>query len=212
MSDPSTLLAFALASAILIVSPGPTVLMTVMRSLSHGPGVAWPLAFGVGLGGLVATSLSRLGVGALLAASATAFTLVKWAGAAYLVWIAVGMWRSAGNLKLEPAHAPSADRSARRGAFREAFVVTVLNPKGIVFFVAFAPQFIDPARPYATQATTLIGIFTMIGFANVLAYAFMAGRARGLLRSPAVLANMTRGGAVALAAAGLATLFARRAA
>ena len=209
MPDPATLLAFALASTLLIVVPGPTVTLVVARSLSEGRAAAVPLAIGVALGDLVATSLSLAGVGALLAASATAFTLVKWAGALYLVWIAVGLWRAP---PPEVAVAPLAPSpaSARR-ALRDGFLVTVFNPKGIVFFVAFVPAFIDRAAPYAPQAITFVALFTLIGAVNVLAYALGADRLRAMIARPAVLRGMARSGALLLGATGVATLLARRA-
>ena len=207
MPEPTTLLAFVVASTILIVVPGPTVALVVARSLAEGRAAAVPLALGVAMGDLVATSLSLAGVGALLAASAAAFTLVKWAGALYLIWIAIGLWRAP-----PPALAGAArtDGSARR-ALRDGFLVTVFNPKGIVFFVAFVPQFIDPAAPYAPQAVVFVALFTAIGALNVLAYALGADRLRHAIARPAVLRAMTRSGAVALGAAGVATLLARRA-
>ena len=217
MPDPATLLAFVVASTLLIVVPGPTVTLVVARSLSEGRAAAVPLAVGVAMGDLVATSLSLAGVGALLAASATAFTLVKWAGALYLVWVALGLWRAP-----PPAVAlrdPGGDagagagqgRAASRRALRDGFLVTVFNPKGIVFFVAFVPSFIDPSAPYAPQAVTFVALFTLIGAVNVLAYALGADRLRGAIARPAVLRGMARGGAVALGATGVATLLARRA-
>ena len=208
MPDPATLIAFVVASTILIVVPGPTVALVVARSLSEGRRAALPLAAGVALGDLVATSLSLAGVGALLAASATAFTAVKWLGALYLVWIAIRLWR-------EPVTVPGevavdVAGSGRR-AFRDGFLVTVFNPKGIVFFIAFVPQFLDPARPYLPQAAVFVGLFTAIGAVNVVAYALGADGLRRVVARPGILRAMSRTGAALIGAAGIATLLAKRA-
>ena len=208
MPEPTTLIAFALASAVLIVVPGPTVALVIARSLAVGRRATLPLAGGVALGDLVATSLSLAGVGALLAASATLFTLVKWLGALYLVWVAIRLWR-------DPIAVPDneavASTDAAWRAFRDGFLVTVFNPKGIVFFIAFVPQFIDPARPYLPQALVFVSLFTLIGAVNVLAYALGADHLRTAIRRPTVLRAMTRTGAAAIGGAGVATLFASRA-
>ena len=208
MPDATTLIAFALASAVLVVVPGPTVALVVARSLAVGRRATLPLAGGVALGDLVATSLSLAGVGALLAASATLFTIVKWLGALYLVWVAIRLWR-------DPIAVPDSEAvvntDASWRAFRDGFLVTVFNPKGIVFFIAFVPQFIDPARPYLPQAFVFVSLFTLIGAVNVLAYALGADRLRTVIRRPNVLRAMTRTGAAAIGGAGVATLFASRA-
>ena len=205
MPDTATLIAFALASTILLIVPGPTVALVIARSLAEGRRAALPLAGGVALGDFVAASLSLAGVGALLAASAALFTLVKWIGAAYLIWVAVRLWR-------EPITAINAEPTARGGgrAFRDGFLVTVFNPKGIVFFIAFVPQFIDPAMAYTPQAIVFVGLFTLIGALNVIAYALSADRLRTIIRRPRVLRAMTRSGAGVIGGAGVATMFASR--
>ena len=209
MPDVATLLAFALASAVLVVVPGPTVALVVARSLGEGRRAALPLAAGVALGDLVAASLSLAGVGALLAASATVFTAMKWIGALYLLWLAIKLWRS------PPVAVEVADdvETGGRGwtAFRDGFLVTVLNPKGIVFFVAFVPQFIDPSRDYAVQAAVLVVLFTAIGAANAVIYALGADRLRRAVGRAGVLRAMSRTGAAAIGAAGVATLLTARA-
>ena len=97
-----TWLAFAAASTVLIVIPGPTILLVVSYALGQGWRTALPMAVGVALGDFTAMTLSLLGLGALLAASATVFTILKWAGAAYLVWLGVKLWRSGGALEATP--------------------------------------------------------------------------------------------------------------
>src|SRR3954447_7750632 len=135
-----TWLGFTAASAILVLIPGPTVLLVVSYALGQGWRTAVPMALGVALGDFTAMPLSMLGVGALLATSATIFTVLKWIGAAYLVWLGIKLWRAGGALAAE--RRTSAASSARM--LGHAWLVTSLNPKGITFFVAFLPQFLDP--------------------------------------------------------------------
>lgn len=206
--DADTLMAFALASSVLLVLPGPTTVMVVSQALAHGRRVALASVFGVGLGDLFAASLSLVGVGAVLAASALAFTILKWIGAAYLVYIGIRMWR-----------APPPDLAAERGAsmrgtgrriFRDAFLVTLFNPKGIIFFVAFVPQFVDSTRPFAPQAVLLVGLFVLLGIGNAYAYVLAPSTIRRRLQRPRILRLATRAGAGLLVGAGLASAFARR--
>lgn len=203
-----SLVSFILASALLLVIPGPTIVMVVSQAIAHGRRVALAAVLGVGLGDLVAASLSLTGAGTLLAASATGFAVLKTLGAAYLVFIGVKMWRAP---PPTVAAAPSLP-SAGRKVFYDAFLVTVLNPKGIVFFIAFVPQFIVPTRAFAPQAATLVAVFVLLGIANAYLYMRLADRARRVIRRPRVLRAVTRLGGGLLIGAGVAALFARRAA
>ncbi|MEC5324885.1 LysE family translocator [Aurantimonas sp. A3-2-R12] len=205
--DPTVLAAFVLASAILVVIPGPTIVMVVGQALAHGRRTALASVAGVGLGDLIAASLSLAGVGALLATSAGAFAALKWLGAAYLITIGIRMWRSPVSFAAEAA---TIVETRRRLVFRDAFLVTLFNPKGIVFFVAFVPQFIDPAKPYAAQAMVFIGIFVLLGIVNAYLYALLATTARGFIRRPRVLRSATRTGAACLIGAGVLSAFAPR--
>jgi threonine/homoserine/homoserine lactone efflux protein len=200
-----TWIAFALAAAAMLAIPGPTILLVVGQSLgAGGRRNALPLVAGVALGDLLAMVLSLAGLGALLAASATAFAALKWAGAAYLVWLGVRLWRA----PVEAGAAPPLD--ARR-ALRRAFVVTALNPKGIAFFVAFVPQFLDPSSPFLPQAALLAATFVGLGALNAAAYALLAGRVSGAVGRPAVRRWLNRAGGTVLVGAGLATAAVRRA-
>lgn len=202
------LLAFILASAVVLVIPGPTIVMVVSQSIAHGRRVALASVIGVGLGDLVAASLSLAGVGALLAASATGFAVVKTLGAAYLLYIAVKMWRAPPPV-FDVADAAGEGRS-RAMILRDSFLVTVLNPKPLVFFTAFVPQFITADHAYLPQAALLVAVFVGLGIANASLYMLMADRARDVIRRPAVLRRVTRSGAGILGIAGIASLFARR--
>lgn len=134
-------LGFVLASCLLLAVPGPTVMLVTGQALAHGRRSALATVPGVALGDLTAISLSSVGLGAVLAASAGLFTLLKLAGAAYLFWLGLKMWRATPPL-VEGAPPPP---RAARSLFAEAYVVTALNPKSVMFFVAFVPQFLVPA-------------------------------------------------------------------
>ncbi|WP_237215331.1 LysE family translocator [Falsiroseomonas oryziterrae] len=201
--DPTTWLAFVAAATVMLLIPGPTILLVIGQSLGGGARNAAPLVAGVALGDLTAMTLSLVGLGAILAASAAAFTALKWAGAAYLVYLGVRMWRA-------PVSAEAAPPLSARRAFREAYVVTALNPKGIVFFVAFVPQFLDPARPFVVQAAILVATFVTLAACNAGAYALLAGRLSGAVRRPSLRRALNRAGGAVLVAAGL-TVALRRA-
>jgi threonine/homoserine/homoserine lactone efflux protein len=208
--EPHLLIAFTAASLVLLAVPGPTIVMVVSQALAHGHRVAFASVIGVGLGDLAAASLSLLGVGTLLAASATAFTVIKLLGAAYLIWIGISMWRSpATPLKLNKVSIGGTDQSMT--VFRDAFLVTLFNPKGIVFFVAFVPQFITHDHAFAPQAAVFVVIFVTLGMMNAAVYAMLASSARDWIKRPSVLRIATRIGAAFLISAGVASLFVRRA-
>lgn len=202
-------LAFAAASTLLLLLPGPTVMMVVGYALGEGRRSVAATAPGVALGDFVAMSLSLAGVGAALAASAALFTAVKLAGAAYLAWLGWRMWRGARDA------GAGASAFARRAAsparmFREAFLVTLLNPKALAFFVAFAPQFMDPAAPFVPQAATMVATFTVLGFVNAALWGLAVGEMRARLARPGVLAWVARAGGGCLIGAGAATALAAR--
>ncbi|MEL6226496.1 MAG: LysE family translocator, partial [Pseudomonadota bacterium] len=152
-----TWIAFAAASALLLAMPGPTVLLVVSYALGHGWRAALPSVVGVTLGDLVAMSVSMAGLGALLLASADLYTALRWLGAAYLVYLGIQLWRARTDSDADGGGLASRDALRQRDMFRNAFAVTVLNPKAIVFFVAFVPQFLDPGRPVLQQSVIMIG-------------------------------------------------------
>ncbi len=198
-------LAFTAASAILCAIPGPTVLLIISYSIAHGRRMAAAIVAGTALGDFVAMTASLLGLGAVLAASAALFTVLKWAGAAYLVYLGVMLWRAP--VADQEAAPPPADP---RRAFGHAFAVTALNPKGIVFFVAFLPQFLDPGRPMLPQLLICEATFLAVATANAVAYALLGSAARGAVRRPALRRAVNRVGGSLLIGAGLATAAARR--
>lgn len=198
-----TWLAFTLASAVLVAIPGPTVLLVVSFALGQGKRSALATVPGVALGDLVAMVVSMAGAGAVLAASAAAFTVLKLAGAMYLIWLGIGLWRAA-------PQALSAKPATGRRLFRDSFTVTVLNPKGIVFFIAFVPQFIDTTAPLLGQTAILIATFVVIGSLNALLWTLAAGTMRDKLASIQAQRNIARVGGCFLILAGLVTALTRR--
>ena len=202
----SVWLAFVITAIGILVIPGPTISLVMSYALSQGRTAAVAIVAGVALGDLTAMSLSLLGLGALLAASASLFTALKWIGAAYLVYLGVKLWRS----PVETTEASAATVPARV-MFGHAWLVTSLNPKSIVFFVAFVPQFIDPARPYLTQALVLIATFVVLAALNAGAYALVASGLRTTIRRPSVQRWVNRTGGSVLIGAGIAAVAWKRA-
>jgi threonine/homoserine/homoserine lactone efflux protein len=200
-------LAYVAASAILLIIPGPTILTVISYSLSHGRRANIALVAAVALGDSTALVLSLLGLGALLAASAFWFTAIKLVGGGYLLYLGVRMLRAGivSAAPLEPA-APSSQWKL----FANTYLVTALNPKGIVFFVAFLPQFIDPRAPVAAQLWVLAITFVVMASINATLYAVFAASARRLLSSPRAQRRFNFAGGSLLCAAGVWALLAKR--
>lgn len=198
-------LAFCAASAILLAIPGPTILLVISYALGHGRKVAGATVAGVTLGDFTAMTASMLGLGALLAASAAIFTVLKWVGAAYLIYLGMKLWRApvrAGGGEADEA--VKAENPLR--IFLHAYVVTALNPKSIIFFVAFLPQFLDATRPIVTQLVIFEATFLVLATANATIYALMAAMARQQIRRPSVQAVVNRTGGTLMIGAGLLAL------
>lgn len=200
-------LAFVAASAVLLVIPGPTVLLVVSYALGHGRRLALATVAGVALGDFTAMTASMLGLGALLATSALLFTGLKWIGAAYLIWLGVQLWRApAGTLEAGPAAEARAGR-----VFLHAYAVTALNPKSIVFFIAFLPQFLDAGQPWLPQMAIFEATFVVLAAVNAGLYGVLAAAARRTIRKPAVQRAVNRTGGSLLIGAGALTLAWKRA-
>ncbi len=194
--------AFTAASAVLLIIPGPTVLLVVSYALGQGWRTALPMAVGVALGDFTAMTLSMMGLGALLAASATLFTILKWAGAAYLVWLGIKLWRAGGALEA----APRTDAVSAARMLGHAWLVTALNPKSITFFVAFLPAFLDPHADFLRQMLMFETTFLVLAFANAFGYALVATRARGFVSNPRAIGVINKVGGGLLIGAGAATV------
>lgn len=198
-------LAFVATSAVLLVIPGPTVLTLIGYSMAHGRRSNIPLVAAVALGDSTALLVSLLGLGALLATSAYWFTAIKWAGGLYLLYLG-GKLLWAGIASIAPA-APTVPGSRWR-LFANTYLVTALNPKGIVFYVAFLPQFINPAASVPQQLWLLAITFVALAIANATCYTCFAATARGILESPRAQRTFNLAGGALLAAAGLWALVA----
>ena len=177
----AALYAFLIATLVLALTPGPGVVFIVTRTLAQGRTAGLASVAGVALGNGVNALGASIGLAALFAASATAFTVVRWAGAAYLLWLGIQALRQpatqADGTPLAPAQ-PSK-------LFRDGFFVALLNPKTTLFFAAFIPQFLHPEGSQAAQALTLSVLFVVIAAITDSAYALLAGSLAPLLRGAA---------------------------
>ncbi|HZZ86077.1 MAG TPA: LysE family translocator [Anaeromyxobacteraceae bacterium] len=179
MLSRSAFLLFSLAAGALIVVPGPAVTYIVARSLQQGRRAGLVSAMGIATGGLVHVA-AVLGLSALLASSAVAFAAVRWGGAAYLVYLGVRAWLARPGPDATPPPAPA------RRLFAQGFLVNLLNPKTAIFFLAFLPQFADPARGQVPLQILFLGAwFVALAVASDCTYALLAGTVGDRLgRSP----------------------------
>lgn len=199
-------LAFVAASAVMGLAPGPAVTSIVGYALSSGRATALAAVAGVAVGNVIAMSLSLGGVGALLSASALAFTILKWTGAAYLIGLGVlTIVRSRQFARATTERTAIAPRTA----FVSNVALGTFHPKTIVFFVAFVPQFIDARGDYRTQALILVATFVLVVALTDTTYALAASGASRLLRKPSAALWMKRAGGGVLIAAGAATAVSR---
>ncbi|WPZ36367.1 LysE family translocator [Thalassobaculum sp. OXR-137] len=205
-------LAFVTASVAILLLPGPTTMLIVGYALGDGRRAAFGAVGGVLAGDLAALAISAVGLGAILASSAVVFTVMKFAGAAYLIWLGVKMWRAPVDPHaVDAAQAGAvADRSKGRRRALHGFVVTALNPKLIAFFIAFLPQFMTPHAPVLPQLLVLAPTFLGVSVITNSLYVLAASAARTRLRSPAALRTVNRVGAGCLIGAGVLTAALRR--
>jgi threonine/homoserine/homoserine lactone efflux protein len=184
MPTGSTIALFCAAALALIVVPGPAVTYIVTQSIDKGRKAGLVSAVGVALGGLVHVAAATAGLSALLASSASAFTVVKLTGAAYL--IALGIWRLAGRSRGDAADDVQPVPVQSRRLLLHGLVVNILNPKTALFFLAFLPQFIERGHgPFALQAGLLGSIFVAIAVVSDSTYALTASALAGRLRASA---------------------------
>ena len=189
--DLHTWLIYLAASIGLSLSPGPNGLLALTHGALHGRRKALYTIFGGVLGFVVLIAASMFGIGALLKASLGWLTVLKWAGGAYLVWLGIVVWRS-------PPIGVDLPRAAaaRRGSslFRQGALSALTNPKGLLFFAAFLPQFIDPARNLASQFVVMAGTFAATEIATEVFIASMAHRISPWLRRVGQRFNQACGG------------------
>jgi threonine/homoserine/homoserine lactone efflux protein len=209
MPDLHTLGAFITAAILLLVMPGPTDTLVVSYVLTRGRRSALFSVPGVCLGYIVSLTLTLLGLGALLMTSAGLFNALKIAGAIYLIYLGIKTWRAPVPETLDGNGRLARDKGRM---FAQAFVVTALNPAGIMFYVAFFPQFIDVNRPLLPQMAALGACFVVLGTLNSALYATLAAQVRRFINSYRARKAINRAaGGVLIAMGGMMGL-ARRAA
>lgn len=200
-------IAFLVATAALLIIPGPTILTVISYSVAHGKRAKLPLILAVAIGDSTALALSLVGLGAVLATSSSLFVLIKWAGGLYLIYLGIKLLR-AGTADATPA-TPAAPDSLFK-LFFNTWLVTALNPKGILFFVAFLPQFIDTTHAVAPQLWILSISFVVLATLNAFLYAQFAGSARRLLSSARAQRRFNVTGGSLLSVAGVWALTAKQ--
>ncbi|MUZ76208.1 LysE family translocator [Agrobacterium vitis] len=205
-------LAFVATAAVVLAIPGPTIVLVISYALGHGRSVAKATVAGVALGDFTAMTASMLGLGALLATSAMIFTLLKYIGAAYLIYLGIKLWRAPVMVSQEVSdeNPPTAEQPLK--IFLHTYVVTALNPKSILFFVAFLPQFLNTAEPLALQMVIFEATFLVLATLNAATYALMASMARKSIRKPNVQRWVNRTGGSLMIGAGLVAAGWRKAA
>lgn len=194
-------LAFVVATAIMIALPGPSVILTVAHSMSFGWRPALATVAGETAGIAVQLAIAAIGLTSLLHAVAGLFELVRWAGAAYLVYLGIKQWRGAS----EPLTVDTASVS-RANLFVQGLIITIPNPKSLIFIAAFLPQFIDATRPVGLQFAMIVPTFLVITFTVTSVWALAAGNVRAWFRRPRAFQSVfrTAGGLMILAGLGLA--------
>ena len=187
MPTVETLIAFAIVSAGLMVLPGPSNFFILAHGIGHGQRAAVAAVMGIAAASAVRVLVTAAGLSALLASSAVVFNVIRWAGVGYLLYLGVSAWRSRGDEASEQV-------PPKRHSFRKGLLVGLGNPKMVLFFVAFFPQFIDPAQGSAVLQMLVLGaIFWVIGTAWDLGCAVASGSIGGWLRRhPAVRARQGR--------------------
>jgi threonine/homoserine/homoserine lactone efflux protein len=168
--EPLTLLAFIPAGLALNLTPGADMMFCLGQGLKSGRRAAMAANFGIAVGGMVHTVLAALGLGALVAAHPAAFEAIRWLGVGYLLWLALAALRASPG-----AFAPSGTTFPAGKIFLQALMVNLMNPKVILFILAFLPQFVDPSRPLLPQFMTLGVVFSLGGLIVNGAVGFFAG-------------------------------------
>lgn len=173
-------LAYCVAVAILLLMPGPVVTLVVANSLSHGSRSGLATVAGASFGNAILLGATAVGLVAFFALVSEIFEVVRWVGAVYLIWLGIRAWRDHGGEG--PAAVPASKQP--RTVFLQGFLIAITNPKAIIFYIAFLPQFVDPGLPAGPQLTVMIGTMIVMAFLSDSAYALLAGRVRGWFKAP----------------------------
>ncbi|BDC48546.1 amino acid transporter [Bryobacterales bacterium F-183] len=206
----ATLLAFSMVALITIVTPGPTMLLTLSNGSRFGVRRAFAGMLGAIAADFVLIATVAAGLGALLAASQHAFSVLKWVGVLYLCYLGWKMLRSDASLQDRLPEGGEAMQISGWTLFRKCFLVGITNPKGYLFFTAFLPQFLSPGMPQAPQYAILAVVFASIDLLVMCAYAQLGSKAMGLLREKGTVWLDRTCGAALLALAASLALYRRR--
>jgi threonine/homoserine/homoserine lactone efflux protein len=201
--------AFVLTATVVLIIPGPTIILVISQAIAHGRKSALPLTVGVTLGDFTAMTLSLMGLGALLSSSAVLFSVLKWIGAIYLILTGIRLWLSKPK---EREIRFSVTNNKKRSLFGSAFIVTALNPKSIAFFIAFLPQFVNKNGAVFPQLLILGSTFLFLASINAALYALFAGQLRDTIQNTRACLWLDRLGGSALIGTGILTATLRRSA
>ncbi|HTG07116.1 MAG TPA: LysE family translocator [Bradyrhizobium sp.] len=198
---------FLLAAVIVAAIPGPGIFYVAARTLSGGRQAGIASTFGTALGGLVHVIAGGVGVSAIILASAQLFTVLKLAGALYLIWLGIRTFREAGSLPPQQTGPTGTKR-----AFREGVLVEALNPKTAAFFLAFIPQFLEPAAGYPALQFMTLGLIsvTLNTFADVIVVVATSTARTNLVRRPRLVQRLRQGSGLFIAGLGVSLALARR--
>jgi homoserine/homoserine lactone efflux protein len=196
---------FVIATVIMISLPGPSVLLTVAHSISFGWKRGIVTVAGATTGIAIQLLIAAIGLTSLLNVVAGAFEWLRWTGALYLVYLGIKQWRSASDpVELETSSV------SKKNLFFQGLVITIPNPKSLIFIAAFLPQFINTANPIGLQLVIIVPTFLMITFTVTSVWALIAGKAREFLRSQRALQSVSRTTGGLMIAAGIGLAAARR--
>lgn len=177
----SLLITFVISSVFIIASPGPAVTLLLSTGLTQGKQAAYKLVPGIGLGSLFAMLLALIGVGAIISASILAFNIVKVIGIIYLIYIGVKMWVDSSKISIT---SKIDEASSKMSELKSGFLISFLNPKIIIFFSSFIPQYIDKEQPFFYQAFFLGGIYLLLVLFNGYFYGYFADKLALFLKNP----------------------------
>jgi len=186
----STWLAFFAASWAISISPGPGAIASMSAGLNHGFRYGYVTIFGLILGIWTQLLIVGVGLGALIAASATAFTVVKWLGVAYLVWLGIAQWRAPARPMV--ALSDTGVVVSQRSLILKAWMINVVNPKGTVFLLAVVPQFINLSQPLLAQYLIIGATLAFTDMVVMAGYTALASRVLGALKEPSHIRAMNR--------------------
>ncbi len=193
-------LTFVITAAVILAIPGPTIIYVITQSLIHGKKATLPLATGVSLGDATCILLSLLGLSTLLAVSSVAFTVVKLLGAGYLIYLGVSMLKN--GIRINKPKKVNKEFNPKP-LFKNAFAITSLNPKGIIFHSAFMPQFVNQNENIFLQFSILGLTFLALALFNTLAYSLLAGKFSQAINSSKFMHWFNFGGGLTLIGAGV---------